>query len=436
LRFILVCLAIALIPLVTPVFANASVSISIDAGRAIYSSGEAVIISGKILDSTDSIKPIGLVARVQIEIFDQVESIYRSSTISNEDGSFADRGFRAPRNGEFIIKAVTIENATAFTTIRSSPGFSLVSGPSALLTLSIPGALFLLLLMSVWPIRPFDANPLKDPFTKRFARLFGLRLPEFYIIQFLLLSILTTFPILSLVFFPRQIGSDAPIGLVMDQIEPSSSTGWVFNIGGIFDGVGYSGGLSIPVYVVVLGLLGAYLAYLRNLPMLINDVKSIKEISTMEERKFEILAHSMKTLTQFLLGPILAVGLWLILVQVGTNPDPPYSLAIASLTVGLLTERVIRFIVSQVSSILGEDKIVPNLVGLTREEGLQILAADGIKHELIEKSGKLRDGRFSEIESVHPREGSSITTSKPLVLLVKIQTPSNSSPKKRGANLT
>jgi hypothetical protein len=144
----------------------------------------------------------------------------------------------------------------------------------------------------------------------------------------------------------------------------------------------------------------------------------------------------MKTLTNFLLGPMLAVGLWLVLVQVGTNPDPPYSLAIASLTVGLLTERVVRFIVSRVSGTLGEDKIVPNLAGLTREEGLGILAAEGIKHEVIEKAGRLREGRLSEIESVHPHEGSSITGGKPIVLLIRIPVPGNSSSKKRGANLT
>ena len=48
----------------------------------------------------------------------------------------------------------------------------------------------------------------------------------------------------------------------MQFVNPENQTQWVINIGGSRDNVEDSLGLQIPLFVVVAGILGAYIRYL------------------------------------------------------------------------------------------------------------------------------------------------------------------------------
>ena len=80
--------------------------------------------------------------------------------------------------------------------------------------------------------------------------------------QFFVLSILVVCFILAISFFPTDLfGNTFPISTML-FIDQENQTQWVLNIGGLGESNVNSLGLQIPHYIVVAGVLGAYIRYL------------------------------------------------------------------------------------------------------------------------------------------------------------------------------
>jgi len=161
-------------------------------------------------------------------------------------------------------------------------------------------------------------------------------------------------------------GEDLPLGIVHAQF--GNSTEWALNVGGLrsLHSDIYSGGLEIPVYVILLSIYGAYAYFLARLPKFLTaaepevlkiDVESlsqkIKRNETLTDPEANFLHYRIKMLidsigfiARFFLAPVLAIALFLILWAGGMHNG--YVLGAAAVGSGLSTElvydRVERFV--------------------------------------------------------------------------------------------
>ncbi|MCA9826934.1 MAG: hypothetical protein KC444_00835 [Nitrosopumilus sp.] len=200
-------------------------------------------------------------------------------------------------------------------------------------------------------------------------------------------------------FFPTEIFADFPISTI--KFNDGNSTQWVLNIGGVTQTE--SSGIQIPIFVIILGILGAYIRYLylgiREFKtemgkMLINFDKITRKLERAEEEfnnveseinniiksspaskieyfskypdqykkkkdklqikydeyqykvNFETISHVLATVGFFLLAPLLAIMGWLILSIGGTENNMTF--ALVSITAGFTAKSIIGRAISLV----------------------------------------------------------------------------------------
>jgi len=153
--------------------------------------------------------------------------------------------------------------------------------------------------------------------------------------MFFILTIFTIIIVVTLFFMPSPIGVTSPFGIVINK-DVSNETQWVVNIGGqpISDTLQYAGGVQVPIYVIVLSFLGAYVYFLTQVPKLVK----LKENS-------KLMNGALPYLVRFFMAPVLAVALYLVLWQLEVRGT--FILAAISFATGLIieqvTERIIEF---------------------------------------------------------------------------------------------
>jgi hypothetical protein len=203
--------------------------------------------------------------------------------------------------------------------------------------------------------------------------------------------------IASLVFTDIEMGTHSPFGLVLrhnlnsyeasdNDLQGNPLTDWVINIGGHWSN-NFTSGIVIPIYVIVLGIIGGYLRYLhksaskekirieRNQknnseimddifrliaiskieevahdPILLDKLNQIKNsIATTEDSKektsFEFKDNTFAELSHIFLAPLLAAVAWFIITQ-GNPETNVYLLAAVSFAIGLVTKDIINWIES------------------------------------------------------------------------------------------
>jgi hypothetical protein len=99
------------------------------------------------------------------------------------------------------------------------------------------------------------------------------------ILRFIFLSGIVGCILVAFLVSDKQFGIRSPIGIVLKSSDASFT--WVLNIGGgppSFTGSpGYATGIQIPIYVLVIGLVGGYLRYLYKTSRLMTDNELIKD---------------------------------------------------------------------------------------------------------------------------------------------------------------
>jgi hypothetical protein len=185
--------------------------------------------------------------------------------------------------------------------------------------------------------------------------------------RFISLTGIAAFLILAFVFADAEIGVNSPVGLVKQNFNIVNQTdiqnslvkenAWVINIGGS-QSDNYIGGIQIPTYVVIFGLLGGYLRYLYGMRFFFSRWKKGDEFEDTDKNwgdlnisdNLSFLRHSLRSLSLFFLSPMLAVVIWFILFQSGTTGK--WAIAAVSFSLGLITEEVIQVIISFVRKVL------------------------------------------------------------------------------------
>lgn len=177
------------------------------------------------------------------------------------------------------------------------------------------------------------------------------------ILRFVFLSGIVASLLASLLFTDLEFGDNSPIGLVKAKEGNSSVLEWAFNLGGIRDELNGNriGGLNIPVYVVVFGLVGGYLRYLYKTSRLLIDDDLKKERNKMIEylketyggtgeveiKRKAVFYQSLTDLSLFFLAPILAIVVWFLFSQWEPLENSPSVLAVFSFASGLVTNEIV-----------------------------------------------------------------------------------------------
>jgi hypothetical protein len=178
------------------------------------------------------------------------------------------------------------------------------------------------------------------------------------ILRFLCLSGIVMSVLLALLFTNAEFGEFASVGLVKLKGDDISN-GWVINVGGSrttisIDKYVYDGGLQIPVYVVIFGLLGGYIRYLYKTSRLYIDDEFRKEnakirdnlspegLQSSDINRQVIFYQSLKDIMLFFLSPLLAIVVWFLFNQWEPVSDAPEVLAVFSFAAGLTTTEIIN----------------------------------------------------------------------------------------------
>lgn len=154
-------------------------------------------------------------------------------------------------------------------------------------------------------------------------------------------------------FMPIEVGVNSSLGLVKIH-NPNSQ--WVLNVGGTRE-TNYTGGLHIPLYVFIFGILGGYLRYLYTTayPEMESRFKKTDEIPDSTPKRQDIfdeidrdekdtnefLVATLKQLALIFLAPLLAIAVWFVLSGQGQTYTNVSILAALSLVIGLVTKEVV-----------------------------------------------------------------------------------------------
>ena len=193
-------------------------------------------------------------------------------------------------------------------------------------------------------------KPNKEPFVLRLLY-YTLNLTPYKIWRFIFISGMVISILGGLALTDVEVGANSPVGLVLQQVldrdrnpQFDKNNGlpireWAINIGGNTISNDRSFIISIPFYVVLLGLAGGYLRYLSKAAsrQYVRPPEYIKP----EENSQEFAVGTQAELSEMALAPLLATVVWLLLSQGQTTTSNTYWLAAVSFSIGLVTREII-----------------------------------------------------------------------------------------------
>lgn len=305
-----------------------TVSISTEKHQYIY--GEKIAVQGIVYNGSTG-EPVK--AKILIQITRDDVTLYRTSKFTSEDGTYHDDGYIVTEiNTLKITSNASLGGyngtaATSIVTINHEDILDLVITYFLPFTIAVVVLIYLILLMSV------DTKDL-GPITGKLIK------PRFFVAtEFIFLTLFTLCIISSVIFTTRPIGAEAPFGLVQCTYE--NQTQWVINLGGIkaSNTSQYVGGVQIPIYVIMLSILGAYIYFLSHIKKLVQ-----------EKDKELLMNRGLNYLVRFFIAPSLAIALYLVLWQMDVKGQ--FTLAAVSFAVGLIIKDVIDRIVKFAKDII------------------------------------------------------------------------------------
>lgn len=176
------------------------------------------------------------------------------------------------------------------------------------------------------------------------------------ILRFIFISGMVGSILVGFLITDKQFGIKSPIGIVVKT--SSNSNEWVLNIGGgppnYLNIPAYSTGIQIPIYVLVIGLVGGYLRYLYKTSRLMTDNELIKE-----RRKIKMLLtkehtrniarqiafyQSLKDLVLLFLSPLMAVAVWFLISQWRPTENSVQLIGLVCFSASLLTVEIVNTI--------------------------------------------------------------------------------------------
>ena len=347
------------------------VAISVFTDRATYNEGDPIRIFGNVGTINQSTNIATQVVPMPQKIVITINKIgdgnaknpfSNLSIFSKHDGSY-NATTTSTELGLYEITADTGNSESKATFTVKSPWFS----KTAIFGYFAIAFFAALMVLTVLQFRRKESDLQK--YQKSGEKLNG----TIEVIRFVCLSGIALSLVFSLYFTDQPIGVHSPVGLV---IKPSLVNGipqpggqWMINVGGY--PLNYTEGIQIPVSVAVFGILGGYARYLYGVRWIYTDRSRVESewgdirLGT-EVDKFEDFKHTLRSISLFIIAPILAMAIYALLFQGGTSI---YAIAAVSFTIGLITEeatlKLIDFTRAILAGIKGTATPAPIVGGLT-----------------------------------------------------------------------
>jgi hypothetical protein len=332
------------------------ISIAVETDKAIYAPLEGVGVTTSVYDSNGCLIPAKVVLQI-IKIDGEYQTVvYKQSFTAKTEKipGFSNYAyFTTNEPGTYNVTATTTINGNEETSwkILTIQEFYL----SRFAFMWFLGFLFFIGLV-VLIIRSTSNRELNE--VLRFTFISGI-----------IFSIL-----LSFIFINEKVSEVSPIGIVTKQVKPqgleeisTTQTGihanllgngeWVLNIGGQAEEYDY--GIQIPVGILVFGIAGGYLRYLYKTSKLYQNYKEYFVSGKDDVRSYRLwlFYHSLEDISLLFLAPLLAIAIWLLLIQAGMQGQEALpTIAVISFSVGLITEEVVQALINFTKSALGTVK--------------------------------------------------------------------------------
>jgi hypothetical protein len=343
------------------IFEQKSVSgpvLSVYTNKMQYAPGEVVHVFGNVNNGTGGSD----VEKVTLAVYDNYINrnniISNTSSLTNNGSYFIE--FNAPKPSNYIVTASLEKwNEMAFTKIASIDPLSSITA-----YIFYIGLISLILLLVLVPLLSSWSYSISE------------------LASFGLISAIVFSPIAALLSSTVELGVDSPLGLILkhpldengqirlnDRGQPELGGEWMVNVGGSKHN-NYTDGIQIPIYVITFGIIGGYLRYLYETTKsrrryIENEIKKIEKETDNEGKKKKIrrffVFENLKALALIFLAPILAIGVWFVLQQLGLQGQQQsvqgqtgiFVLAAVSFTIGLVTEEAVEYLIAFIKERLG-----------------------------------------------------------------------------------
>jgi hypothetical protein len=357
-----------------------SITVTVTSDRGRYTLDEDVKIWGIIFDKQCN----PTVATVTIQIIKDNQTLYTVSKVTApQNGSYFDNGYNVQETGlhEIIVTAYNadyrVNASTSFTAVYYRDAGDLLKAYWQEIVVILIALFYFFIVIAISsekktektlekiPIHALNRGQKQEPlpnlqkkdakhiftdfnifFKQNYGKLHYLFRGRFFVATiFLILTVFTMVTVITFLFMPSPVGVTSPLGLVVNT-DVSNQTQWVINIGGqplsgtSGDISQYIGGVQIPVYVIVLSFLGAYVYFLIRIPKLVKKKSS------------ELMNNALFYLIRFFMAPLLAVALYLVLWQVEVRGT--FILAAISFATGLIIEQVTKRIIDFAKDAIGK----------------------------------------------------------------------------------
>jgi hypothetical protein len=200
------------------------------------------------------------------------------------------------------------------------------------------------------------------------------------IFAFVFISGITLSPIMSIFLTNSQVGTNSPIGIIrgISSTWDNDESEWFINIGGNVGHDKVTGGIQIPVFIVIFGIAGGYLRYLYDIASTWKE--EIREDDTLsDERKdskknqahhhikdSQLFFRSLERLSIIFLSPLLSMAVWFILFEGGARSN--YTLSAVAITVGILMNDIVARITKFSKDALGGEGEKKKETHLTKQK--------------------------------------------------------------------
>ena len=147
-----------------------------------------------------------------------------------------------------------------------------------------------------------------------------------------------------------------PVGIVRVAGDSNAASQWVLNVGGILGAEGnIGGGLAIPLYILILSLIGAVISMFLALPGFLRDYRAIPETPGESVKPASVLVtEAFKYFTYIVTGPFLGmIAYSLASLLDATNT---FVMAIVAFSVGFISDGIVETMVSFSTGLLNRAK--------------------------------------------------------------------------------
>ncbi len=180
------------------------------------------------------------------------------------------------------------------------------------------------------------------------------------VLEFFTLGLILAYFVTLLVSPSQYLGGNSTSPLAIAPAAVGNSSEWVLNLGGVGKAGGFQGGVQIPLYVIVLGAIGAFVNFLTKMPELLNLEN---EVDNFRKRPRDPLSweeayvrarllkqqNAIRLMADYFLAPLIVIGVYFLLVQAGTSSS--FSIGIVALGSGLSAPLIVARITDTVKAV-------------------------------------------------------------------------------------